>query len=116
ALTLLCTHDWPGNVRELQNILERLTILVDAEVITAEHIKPHLQAGVGVASYDPHVHIDPTLPYREAKDQWERDFLLHALQQNEMNVSKTATSLGIERSHLHKKLKSHQINIVRMND
>jgi two-component system nitrogen regulation response regulator NtrX len=106
ALRALVEHNWPGNVRELKNILERLVIMVSAEVIQLEHIppqiaKPALQnAWAGKAS-----------SLKDAREQFEKEFLLQQLRENNGNIAQTARQLQIERSHLHRKLKAYDINL-----
>ncbi len=108
ALDLLMVHDWPGNVRELKNIIERLIILTPSNEITAKDIPPlsireerKAYSGFQTASSD---------SLRDAKMDFERQFILKKLEENEGNISKTAEAIGLERSNLHKKLKS--LNIV----
>jgi two-component system nitrogen regulation response regulator NtrX len=104
ALDLLMKHDWPGNVRELKNIIERLIILSPSNEITAKDIpllnikdKPENVFDVQAISSD---------LLKDAKNDFERQFILKKLKENEGNISKTAEAIGLERSNLHKKLKS----------
>ncbi len=109
ALAQLMKHDWPGNVRELKNIIERLIILTPSDEITAKDIPPlgvkeEREAAFGVQSL-----AADTL--KDAKVDFERQFIIKKLEENEGNVSKTAEAIGLERSHLHKKLKSLKVAV-----
>lgn len=109
ALTLLMKHDWPGNVRELKNIIERMIILTPSDEITAKdipslNIKEESEAAFGSQSV-----IGDSL--KDAKIDFERQFILKKLEENEGNISKTAEAIGLERSHLHKKLKSLKVAV-----
>ncbi len=108
ALTELMSHSWPGNVRELRNFVERLAIMCPEQEITARQIKTFLlQSG-----NQPTISEEDTLaPYRandfkEARKRFEKEFLQFKLTEFDGNISRTAEQVGLERSHLHKKLKS----------
>ncbi|MDI6742157.1 MAG: sigma-54 dependent transcriptional regulator [Smithella sp.] len=109
ALDLLMKHHWPGNVRELKNIIERLIILTPSDEISAEDIPPlsFRDEKSSMISVQPAA-VDSL---KEAKMDFERQFLLKKLEENEGNISKTAEAIGLERSNLHKKLKSLKIAI-----
>jgi len=107
ALHLLQQHHWPGNVRELRNLVERLVIMIPGETIKAEDVALFL--GSPTASVSPS--LAPTtsysaLPFKEARRQFETDYLNAKLAENDGNISKTAEQIGMERSHLHKKVKA----------
>ncbi len=108
ALALLMQHDWPGNVRELKNIIERLIILTPSNEITAKDI-PLLNAKIenGVPSGDSGVVAADLL--KDAKMDFERQFIIKKLEENEGNISRTAEAIGLERSNLHKKIKSLKV-------
>lgn len=106
----LMEHYWPGNVRELRNFIERLAIMCQESTITGEHIRlflgPSQQPGTsGNNTLNPFLSAD----YKTAKKLFEKEYLQKKLQQNDNNISKTAEQVGLERSHLHKKLKSFEI-------
>jgi len=109
ALNLLMKHDWPGNVRELKNIIERLIILTPSNVITANDI-PFLNAKDGKDSSSA-IQTPAADSLKDAKMDFERQFILKKLEENEGNISKTAEAIGLERSNLHKKLKSLKVAI-----
>jgi two-component system nitrogen regulation response regulator NtrX len=107
ALALLMKHDWPGNVRELKNIIERMIILTPSNEITAKdipslNIKEESEVAFGAQAL-----TGDSL--KDAKMDFERQFILKKLEENEGNISKTAEAIGLERSNLHKKLKSLKV-------
>lgn len=112
AIRLLMQHDWPGNVRELKNIIERLIILTPADEITAKDI-PFLNARIDNSETltAPPVSAAAADSLKDAKMDFERQFIIKKLEENEGNISKTAEAIGLERSNLHKKLKSLKVDI-----
>jgi two-component system nitrogen regulation response regulator NtrX len=107
AIATLQVHDWPGNVRQLRNNVERLLILATGdpqEVITAEML-PAEVATTGVAgAVGPERII--ALPLRDAREVFEREYLTAQILRFGGNISRTAAFIGMERSALHRKLKS----------
>ncbi len=97
TLETLKGYEWPGNVRELKNVIERFVIMNPEEVIDVKEIQSFKGAKSDYTVYK-------TL--REAREQFERDFILKKLQEHNWNISKTAEELEIERSNLHRKIKS----------
>lgn len=114
ALTVLMEHDWPGNVRELKNIMERLVILTPAYEITAKDIPP-LSIKIdykNIISKNGNIALDLISDsLKDAKLDFEKQFILKKLEENEGNITKTAEAIGLERSNLHKKLKSMKLGI-----
>lgn len=104
AQQLLMNYDWPGNVRELKNAMERTAILVESSRVTAENLNWLIVGEDG----DHNQRNFGTL--KEAKSDFERSYILGKLEENDWNVSKTADALGIERSNLHRKLRSYEID------
>ncbi len=98
SLDMLVDYSWPGNVRELRNEIERLVIMVQDEVIDAAD----LSVPNGNSSAPP-----STL--HEARAQYEREFILSKLKENNWNISQTARLLGLERSYLYRKMKTYGI-------
>ena len=111
GLRELMTHSWPGNVRELRNFVERLAIMCPEQIITAQQVRLFLPQ----SSQSFPLSGDSSLtPYRanhfkEARRKFEKEFLQLKLNENDGNISRTAEVVGLERSHLHKKLKSLEI-------
>ncbi len=110
AINLLMQHDWPGNVRELKNIIERLIIMTPANEITANDV-PFLNARVdnSEAPTEPPVPAAAADSLKDAKMDFERQYIIKKLEENDGNISKTAEAIGLERSNLHKKLKSLKV-------
>jgi two-component system nitrogen regulation response regulator NtrX len=107
ALDILTRHRWPGNVRELRNTVERLLIMVPGPVIGPDH----LASSMGGAAR-PAVPVPPAdASLRDARAAFEREFILRSLRAHDFNVSKTAEALGLERSHLHRKIKMLEIDL-----
>ena len=106
AMAVLQTHGWPGNVRQLRNIVERLLILAgdESEAITAELLPADLGGGQGGNRRSSELAI--SLPLREAREIFERDYLVAQINRFGGNISRTAAFIGMERSALHRKLKS----------
>jgi two-component system nitrogen regulation response regulator NtrX len=123
---LLENYPWPGNVRELRNLIERFVILQGNEdqdtPIPTDEVKMHL----GDASFTSSLSKDdaefkdaaPSMiamstgqPLKDAKSDFEREYIIQALKDNNWNISKTAQVLGIERSYLHRRIKSFGIEI-----
>jgi len=111
AYQAMMKHSWPGNVRELRNFVERLAIMCPDDIISGELIQLFLNpAGSGVmADSGPSMARLLTPDFKEAKRLFEQEYLKFKLEQNDNNISKTAEQVGLERSHLHKKLKSLDI-------
>ncbi|WP_136805244.1 sigma-54-dependent transcriptional regulator [Desulfosediminicola flagellatus] len=111
AFTALKEHSWPGNVRELRNFVERLAIMCPDDTISGDQVRLFLNPTEQAQKVSSGSSITPFLSsdFKEAKRLFERAYLQHKLDQNEHNISKTAEQVGLERSHLHKKLKSLDI-------
>jgi two-component system nitrogen regulation response regulator NtrX len=102
ATVLLRTHQWPGNVRELRNVIERLMITVPGDVVDPSDLDFLNLADVAVPGGEP----EPLRQLHEARDGWERRYIVGALAACEGNMSRTAEVLGIERSNLYKKMRT----------
>ena len=114
ALAVMNKHGWPGNVRELRNFVERLVIMCPDENISAEIVTTFLSQNYAVPDSitDPaFLHPYQQQNFKEAKKEFERQYLLLKLHENNDNISQTSEQLGLERSHLHKKLKSLNIDL-----
>ena len=108
ALTEMKNHDWPGNVRELRNFVERLAIMCPAESIDADTIKLFLRPSSGSARKRSQSLFSGN-DFKEARRHFEREYLQQKLEENQGNITRTAEMVGLERSHLHKKLKGLEI-------
>jgi two-component system nitrogen regulation response regulator NtrX len=120
ALKVLQAYSWPGNVRELKNLIERVIILTsEAEEghpvtpatllghLEDETLSPRVPENYGDASQA--ASVATTRNLRDARQEFEKEFILKTLRENDFNVSKCAQILGVERSHLHRKIKSFGI-------
>ncbi|MFN3501802.1 MAG: sigma-54-dependent transcriptional regulator, partial [Allorhizobium sp.] len=109
AMAVLQANDWPGNIRQLRNNIERLMILAQGDSpdspISAEMLPQDLSDMLPKVSARNDTHI-MTLPLREAREMFERDYLIAQINRFGGNISRTAEFVGMERSALHRKLKS----------
>lgn len=119
AVKYLKELKWPGNVRELINIVERLNVMVTNNIITKEDVikytsekekadesKANDKSGNAISVIEAE-----NKSLKEAKGEFEKVFIIEKLKENNMNISKTAQALQMERSHLHKKIKQYDIVI-----
>jgi two-component system nitrogen regulation response regulator NtrX len=106
ALDLLCKYSWPGNVRELKNLVERLAIMVGKEVIDETEIPAPYNPNSRdrTASIEAQLFLSDSL--KDAQKTFEREFIKRKLMQNNNHITKTAKSIGVEKSYLNKRLKS----------
>ena len=102
AVEVLKAYHWPGNVRELRNTIERVMIMVPGDMIAASDLN-FLELGGKPVSTP--VAPGAVLPLFEARDAWERNYILTALAANDGNISRTAEALQLERSNLYKKMR-----------
>ena len=100
GLGMLQAYDWPGNIRELKNVIERFVIMNPSNIITAKNIL------IGESTRSDYFAFN-TL--KEARDAFEKDFIAKKLEENNWNISKTSETLDIERSNLHRKIKTYEI-------
>ena len=109
AMAILQSHDWPGNIRQLRNNVERLMILAsgDAEAeLTADMLPSEVGALVPATPTGAGGEKLMSLPLREAREVFEREYLVAQVSRFGGNISRTAEFIGMERSALHRKLKS----------
>ena len=113
AIALLQSYEWPGNVRELRNIVERLLILAPGDPlrpISAENLPPEIGSAASISrGWERGAEI-MGLPLREARENFEREYLLAQISRFSGNISRTASFVGMERSALHRKLKMLGVN------
>ncbi|MDZ4840834.1 MAG: sigma-54 dependent transcriptional regulator [Hyphomicrobium aestuarii] len=108
AIAVLQAHDWPGNVRELRNNVERLMILSGGDpsgIITAEMLPDEIGSNVPLPVNGGAEHL-MSLALREAREIFEREYLLAQINRFGGNISRTAEFVGMERSALHRKLRA----------
>jgi len=106
ALAYFLSYEWPGNVRELRNMVERLVIMTPGDVIGPEALPPPLRPRDPAATVED-TQREKTL--KEAREAFERAYILGELRTHDWNMTRTAEKLGIERSHLYRKLKIYGI-------
>ncbi|MFZ0412713.1 MAG: sigma-54 dependent transcriptional regulator [Candidatus Acidiferrales bacterium] len=100
ALEVLRGYPWPGNVRELKNLVERLVIVCPSPRIEAHHLPPEVFRGAPKTPQKPYENL------QEARAAYERDFVLRKLEEYRWNMTRAAVALGLERSHLYRKMKA----------
>jgi two-component system nitrogen regulation response regulator NtrX len=105
ALAYFLAYDWPGNVRELRNMVERLVIMTAGNVITPEDLPVPLRP----KDSGPPAGEGRGRSLKDARDGFERAYILAELRAHEWNMTRTAERLGIERSHLYRKIKTYGI-------
>ncbi len=103
AMRALRNYPWPGNVRELENVIERAVVLAPRDRIELEDLPPEVQQAVKEPLEALHL--------RDARAQFEREFILEALEVLKGNVSATAQRLGIARKNLQEKIKNYEIDV-----
>ena len=108
AMARLQSYAWPGNVRELHNVVERLLIMVHHDIITASDVG-FIADGAGAPVPVSGGTDKPLLPLADARDKFERDYILQVLAANQGNISRTAEALAVERSNLYKKMRAFGI-------
>jgi two-component system nitrogen regulation response regulator NtrX len=105
---LLYSYNWPGNIRELRNLIERVTILSlhedkkDTNKLLTDILKENPES----LHNEDILNNTLSIPLKEAREQFETNYLINQLRKNNGNISKTADFIGMERSALHRKLKS----------
>lgn len=103
ALEILTTYSWPGNVRELKNFIERIYILMEKDDVDSKDLA---DSGLVVG---PDQGAISASSLKIARAIFEKQYILKKLEENKGNVSKTAEMIGLERSHLHRKMKTYGI-------
>ena len=101
AVEALQAYSWPGNVRELRNLIERIVIMNPQTVIDRRHLPSLL-----LRNHHPRKTAAEPTTLQQARAAYERDFILKKLEENRGNITRTAEGLGLERSHLYRKMKS----------
>lgn len=105
ALEVLMNYEWPGNVRELKNFIERVYILTPEDLVDVHDMK---FAGLKAGESSSYTEFGS---FREARAQFEKEYILNKINEYDGNISKTAESIGLERSYLHRKIKSFGMDV-----
>jgi two-component system, NtrC family, nitrogen regulation response regulator NtrX len=100
AIEVLGAYPWPGNVRELKNLVERLVIICPSNRIEPHHLPPEVFRGASKSPQKPYESL------HEARSAYEREFVLRKLEESRWNMTRAAQALGLERSHLYRKMRS----------
>ena len=112
AQNFLRNHSWPGNIRELRNLVQRLLILGTETEISLDEVEEAVGTTIPVFTQElgavPESLFD--LPLRQAREQFEHDYLIHQLKQADGNVSKLADRVKMERTHLYRKMRSLNVD------
>lgn len=111
ALKVMTDYNWPGNVRELKNFIERVYILTPGEFADVHDLR---FAGLAVSTSGSQAGELPS--FREARAQFEREYLVKKINENQGNISRTAEAIGLERSYLHRKIKAFNIEVQKGSD
>lgn len=107
-MNIFINYEWPGNVRQLKNIVERMVVLSEDDVLDVKDAPNILLSGV--SEMEQHVvdtSYSPSL--KEARDEFEKTFILKALQSTNWNVTQTARILDMERTYLYRKIKAYDL-------
>ena len=104
ALAYFLAYEWPGNIRELRNMVERLVIMTPGDTIGPDDLPAPLRRKDATGPADGHRSL------KEARDGFERAYILAELRAHDWNMTRTAERLGIERSHLYRKIKTYGIS------
>jgi two-component system nitrogen regulation response regulator NtrX len=118
AMERLRAHAWPGNVRELRNIIERLVIMTAGDRIEVQHLPSALLGGMALPPPGGPAAV-PMADFEtlaEARDDFEKRYILRKYQECAGNMSRTAEALGVERSNLYRKMKAFGILSARKRD
>ncbi|OAG28077.1 sigma-54-dependent transcriptional regulator [Thermodesulfatator autotrophicus] len=104
AIEALKRYPWPGNIRELRNLIERLVILSQKEIISLEDLPPEINKPLHTAfGQEPWFECND---FKQARSLFEKEFLKRKLAEYHGNISQTAEAIGLERTYLHRKLKA----------
>jgi DNA-binding NtrC family response regulator len=106
AQNRLRTYEWPGNVRELKNLVQRLLILGSSDEIELDEVERSISRLAPPAGEQGALPVSYDLPLREAREQFEKDYLEHQLNAAGGSVGKLAKRVGMERTHLYRKLRA----------
>ncbi|MGB5261192.1 MAG: sigma-54 dependent transcriptional regulator [Gammaproteobacteria bacterium] len=106
AQNRLRSYEWPGNIRELRNLVQRLLILGTSEEIELDEVEQAVSGAPAAGPAGDFPAMPYNLPLREAREQFEHDYLVHQLQKVGGSVGKLAKRVGMERTHLYRKLRA----------
>ncbi|MEZ4846539.1 MAG: helix-turn-helix domain-containing protein [Bdellovibrionota bacterium] len=111
---------WPGNIRELKNAIDRAFSFADNDLLDVSHLPDYLKDGGSMQVRESSLgsstqELDASLPFKEAKEKWvenfEKDYLIKILKNNDLNISKAAKEAGIDRKSIQRLLKKYGLNV-----
>jgi two-component system nitrogen regulation response regulator NtrX len=105
GMIFLRQYPWPGNVRQLKNIIERVLIMVPKDSITDSDIEKYIESSDTFSEYN----VQEKSNLKQAKEQFEKEYIERTLRDHNLNVTAAAKELGIERTNLHRKIKQYNI-------
>lgn len=107
-MNIFINYEWPGNVRQLKNIVERMVVLSEDNILDVKDAPNILLSGVNeIEQHVVDTNYSPSL--KEARDEFEKTFILKALQSTNWNVTQTARILDMERTYLYRKIKAYDL-------
>lgn len=107
-MNIFINYEWPGNVRQLKNIIERMVVLSEDNILDVKDAPNILLSGVNeIEQHVVDTNYSPSL--KEARDEFEKTFILKALQSTNWNVTQTARMLDMERTYLYRKIKAYDL-------
>ncbi|MCK4509705.1 MAG: sigma-54-dependent Fis family transcriptional regulator [Desulfuromonadales bacterium] len=113
SMQAITNYLWPGNVRELKNLIERLVIMSPGKTITRNQLPRSIQNNRHATAKGQSSISLTSNNFRTAKEEFEKEFLVQKLNDNDWNISRTAEAIEIERSNLHRKIKAYGIELKR---
>jgi transcriptional regulator with GAF, ATPase, and Fis domain len=111
---------WPGNIRELKNAIDRAFSFAEGDQLDVAHLPDYLKDNGGGSYRESSLgsstqELDASLPFKEAKEKWvenfEKDYLIKILKNNDLNISKAAKEAGIDRKSIQRLLKKYNLNV-----
>ena len=107
-MNIFINYEWPGNVRQLKNIVERMVVLSEDNILDVKDAPNILLSGINeIEQHMVDTNYSPSL--KEARDEFEKTFILKALQSTSWNVTQTARMLDMERTYLYRKIKAYDL-------
>ena len=110
SMKAMIDYEWPGNVRELENMIERLSVLVEGDVIQLEDLPSQIRGKGTPCQSEPSFSVDLNVGFNEAVDQYQRALILEALDETKWVKAKAADRLKMNRTTLVEKIKKLKID------
>lgn len=116
AQNRLRNYEWQGNIRELTNLVQHLLITATGNEISLEEVEAAIVQKEQKSTSEESIPLSYDLPLREARERFERDYLIHQLIKTDGNISNAAKLIGMERTHLYRKLRALKIDPKKINN